>query len=52
VNHLKGRMEKQLEAKKHATGAFLDIERAFDSTSNIAIKQAIIRHKIPEALVD
>jgi hypothetical protein len=38
------RVEKQLEAKEYATGALLDIEGAFDSTSSIAIKQAKTRH--------
>ena len=33
-------------------GAFLDIEGASDSTSNITIKQAMIRHEVPEVLVD
>jgi hypothetical protein len=47
-----GRVERQLEAKEYAIGAFLDIDGAFDSTSNIAIKQAIIRHETPEALTD
>ena len=49
LNHL---VEKQPEAKGYATGAFLDIEGSFDSTSNITIKQAMIKYKIPEALVD
>jgi hypothetical protein len=30
----------------------LNIEAAFDSTSNVTIKQAMIRHEIPQALVD
>jgi hypothetical protein len=33
------RVEKQLEAKEYTTGAFLDIEGAFDSTSNININK-------------
>jgi hypothetical protein len=45
-------VEKQLEAKEYVIGAILDVEGAFDSTSDIAIKQAMIRHDIPEALVD
>ena len=47
-----GRVERQLEAKEYAIGAFLDTDGAFDSTLNIAIKQAIIRHETPEALMD
>jgi hypothetical protein len=46
------RVERQLGTKKMPLGLFLDIEGAFDSTSNVAIKQAMIRHDIPEALVD
>jgi hypothetical protein len=34
------------------SGPFLDIEGALDSTSIDTIKQAMIRHHIPEALVD
>ena len=30
----------------------MDIEGAFDSTLSIAITQAMIRHEIPETLVD
>jgi hypothetical protein len=42
----------RLRAKEYAIGAFLDIAGAFDSTSNAAIKQAMIRQEIPEVLVD
>jgi hypothetical protein len=52
LHHLVGRAEGQLGAKEYATGALLGTEGAFDSTTNIAIKQAMIRHEIPEALVD
>jgi hypothetical protein len=45
------RVERQLGAKECATGAILDIEEAFDSISNVAIKQVMITH-IPQALVD
>jgi hypothetical protein len=31
---------------------FLDIEGAFDSTSKMTIQQAMIRHEVPEAVVD
>jgi hypothetical protein len=34
LHHLVGRVERQLEMKEYAIGAFLDIEGAFDSTSN------------------
>jgi hypothetical protein len=47
-----GKVERQLRAKEYTIGAFLDIEGAFGSTSNVTIKQAMIRHEIPEALVD
>ena len=47
-----GRVERALGAKEYANEAFLDIEGAFNSTSNVAIKQAMIRHEIPEALMD
>jgi hypothetical protein len=50
LHHLVDRVEEQLEAEKYTNGAFLDIEGACDSTSNIAIKQNMIRHEIPEAL--
>jgi hypothetical protein len=46
------RVERQLGAKEYATGAFLDIEAAFSITSNVTIKQAMIRHDVPEPLVD
>jgi hypothetical protein len=52
LQHLVGRVEKQLETKEYATGAFLDTGGAFDSISYIAIKRAMIRHYIPEVLVD
>jgi hypothetical protein len=52
LHHLVGRVERQLGAKKYTIGAFLDNETVFNSTSNIAIKQAMIRHEIPEVLVD
>jgi hypothetical protein len=52
LHHLVCRVERQLEIKECATGAFLDIEGAFDSTSIDTIKQAMNRHDVPEALVD
>jgi hypothetical protein len=45
-------VERQLEMKDYAAGAFLDIEGAFDSTATDTIKQAMNRHDIPEALMD
>jgi len=45
-------IETQLEAKGYALGVFIDIERAFDSTSNKSIKKAMVKHEIPKALVD
>jgi hypothetical protein len=47
-----GRVERQLEIKEYAIGAFLNIEGAFDSTSIDTIKQAMNRHDVSEALVD
>ena len=52
LHHLVSKMEVQLKAKGYAIGSFLDIEGAFDSTSTEAIKQAMIRHEVPEVLVD
>jgi hypothetical protein len=52
LHHLVGRVERQLEMKEYAIGAFLDIEGAFHSTSIDTIKQAMNRHDVPEALVD
>ncbi|KMQ83132.1 lian-aa1 retrotransposon protein [Lasius niger] len=52
LHHLVGRIETQLEAKGYAIGTFLDIEGAFNSTSNKAIKEATTRHGVPEPLVD
>jgi hypothetical protein len=52
LHHLMGRVDKQLEAKEYANGAFLGIAGTFNSTSIDTIQQAIIRHKIPEALMD
>jgi hypothetical protein len=52
LHRLVSRVERQLEMKEYAIGAFLDIEGAFDSTSIITIKQAMNRHDVPEALVD
>jgi hypothetical protein len=49
---LMSRVERQLEVKEYAIGAFLCIEEAFDSTSVDSIKQAMVRHYVPEALVD
>jgi hypothetical protein len=46
------RVKKQLESKGYAIRAFLDTEGASDSTSNIAIKEAMTRHEIPDVLVD
>jgi hypothetical protein len=51
LHHPVSRVE-QLEMKEHATGAFLDIERVFDSTSIDTIKQAMNRHNVSEAFVD
>jgi len=42
MNHLKG----------CAFGVFIDIERAFDSTSNKSIKEDMIKRKVPEAFAD
>jgi hypothetical protein len=52
LHHLVSRVERQLEMKEYANGAFLDIEGAFDSTSIDTIKQAMNRHDVPKALVD
>ncbi|KMQ83936.1 reverse transcriptase, partial [Lasius niger] len=52
LHHLVGRIETQLKAKGYAIGTFLDIEGAFDNTSNRAIKEATTRHGVPEPLVD
>jgi len=41
-----------LEAKGYALGVFLDIEGTFDNTSYTVIREAMIRHNIPTALVD
>ncbi|KMQ85779.1 nuclease harbi1 [Lasius niger] len=43
LHHLVGRIETQLEAKGYAIGTFLEIEGAFDSNSNRAIKEATTR---------
>jgi hypothetical protein len=52
LHHQVCRVEKHLEAKKiRYCGLFLYIERAFCSTSNITIKQAMIRYEIPEVFV-
>jgi hypothetical protein len=45
-------VEVQLEAKGYAIGSVLDTEGVFDSTSMEAIKQAKIRHEVPEVLMD
>jgi len=45
-------IETQLEAKGYALGVFIDIEGAFDSTSNKSIEESMTNHGIPEALVD
>jgi len=45
-------IEMQLEAKGYALGVFINIEGAFDSTSNKSIKDAMTKHEILEALVD
>jgi hypothetical protein len=47
LHHVVSRVERQLEVKEYATGAFLVIEGAFDSTSIGTIKQAMIIHAIP-----
>ncbi|XP_020298014.1 uncharacterized protein LOC109862388 [Pseudomyrmex gracilis] len=52
LHHFVGRVEAQLEAKGYALGVFLDIERAFDSTSYDVIKEAMTRYDIPAALAD
>jgi hypothetical protein len=52
LNHLLGRVERQLEAKEHANWAFLDTEGTFNSISKVTIKQAMIRHEISEVLMD
>lgn len=52
LHHLLSGMEIQLEAKGYAPGYFLDIEGAFDSTSNRIIREVSIRHEIPEVLID
>jgi len=45
-------IETQLEAKGYGLEVFIDIEGAFDSTSNKSIQEAMIKHEIPEALVN
>lgn len=53
LHYLTGKIEaQQLETKRYVIGTFLDIEGAFDSTSNKAIKEALIKHEIAEPLVD
>jgi len=52
LHHLVSEVETQLEAKGYALGVFIDIEGAFDSTSNKSIKEAMTKHEVPEALVD
>ena len=47
LHHLVGQVETQLEAKGYALGVFLDIEGAFDSTTNKIICEAMERHQIP-----
>lgn len=45
-------MEKQLEARGYASGAFMVIEGAFNSTSNITVKQVMIGHDMSEVFVN
>jgi len=52
LHHLVSGIETQLEAKGYALGVFIDIEGAFDSTSNKSIQESMTNHEIPEALVD
>jgi hypothetical protein len=52
LHHLVSMVERQLEVKEYAIRAFLNIDGTFDSTSINTIKQATIRHQIPEAFVD
>ena len=52
LHHLVGQVETQLEAKGYALGVFLDIEGAFDSTSNKIICETTERYQIPEAIRD
>ena len=52
LHHLVGQVETQLEAKDYALRVFLDIEGAFDSTSNKIICETTERYQIPEAIRD
>lgn len=51
-HHLVSKVEVRLWAKGFASCSFLDIEGAFNSTSKMTIQQAMIRHEVPEAVVD
>jgi len=44
-------VETQLGAKD-ALSVFINIEEAFDSTSNKSIKEAMTKHKVPQALLN
>jgi hypothetical protein len=52
LHHLVSKVEVQPDAKGYVIGRFLGSERTFDSTSTEPIKQAMIRHEVPEAVVD
>ncbi|XP_015118090.1 uncharacterized protein LOC107041834 [Diachasma alloeum] len=51
LRHLVGLVEGQFAAKGDAIGAFLDVEGAFDSTSNETIEEAMKKHEIPRTII-
>lgn len=50
LHHLVGRIEKVLEFKEVAIGAFLDIQGAFDNTETRAVMRASRTHGLPEVV--
>lgn len=50
LHYLVSRIEVQLTAKGYALDVFLDIEGAFDSTSNILIKKTMDRRRISDEI--
>ena len=51
-HHLVSKLEMHLGAKGYTKGALLDIEGAFFTTCNVAIKPAKIRYEVCEGLVE
>lgn len=52
LHQVVSKVEIQLEVKGYAIVSFLGVEGAYDGTFMEAIKQAMIRHEVPEVLVD